>query len=291
MSLAYVEHENVTLKAHPEFDERWVQQVISEDPSILGLGDLVLKDAERLQPRAGRLDLLLQDPDEYRRYEVEIQLGATDETHIIRTIEYWDIERKRYPQYEHTAVIVAEEITSRFFNVISLFNGFIPLVAIQMNAYQIKENMILTFTTVLDEMSLGLVEEDEEVQEPANREYWVNERGTPQTVSIADDLLEIINSFGERFNLNYTKYYIGLAQDGKPNNFARFRPQKNAFRLEVRLPREDERNETLEQAGLDVMSYDRRSGRYRIRLSKGDVKQHGETLSKLLRDAYEEAVS
>jgi len=42
-----------------------------------------------------------------RRYEVEIQLGATDESHIIRTIEYWDIERKRYPQYEHTAVIVA----------------------------------------------------------------------------------------------------------------------------------------------------------------------------------------
>ena len=30
-----------------------------------------------------------------------------DESHIIRTIEYWDIERRRYPQYEHVAVIVA----------------------------------------------------------------------------------------------------------------------------------------------------------------------------------------
>ena len=49
------------------------------------------------------------------------QLGKTDESHIIRTIEYWDIERKRYPQYDHTAVIVAEEITSRFLNVIGLF--------------------------------------------------------------------------------------------------------------------------------------------------------------------------
>jgi hypothetical protein len=28
--------------------------------------------------------------------------------------------------YEHTAVIVAEDVTSRFLNVISLFNGFIP---------------------------------------------------------------------------------------------------------------------------------------------------------------------
>ena len=25
-------------------------------------------------------------------YEKEIQLGATDESHIIRTVEYWDIE-------------------------------------------------------------------------------------------------------------------------------------------------------------------------------------------------------
>jgi hypothetical protein len=62
----------------------------------------------------GRLDLLLQDVDTNRRYEVEIQLGKTDESHIIRTIEYWDIERKRYPQYDHCAVIIAEDITSRF---------------------------------------------------------------------------------------------------------------------------------------------------------------------------------
>jgi len=69
--------------------------------------------------KAGRLDLLLEDPDPEAatRYEVEIQLGATDESHIIRTVEYWDIERKRYPQYEHCAVIIAEEVTSRFLNV------------------------------------------------------------------------------------------------------------------------------------------------------------------------------
>jgi len=54
------------------------------------LGDLIVKDKERIQPGAGRLDLLLQDPDTNLRYEVEIQLGKTDESHIIRTIEYWD---------------------------------------------------------------------------------------------------------------------------------------------------------------------------------------------------------
>ena len=84
-----------------------------------------------MQPRAGRLDLLLQDPDTQRRYEVEVQLGSTDESHIIRTIEYWDIEKKRYPQYDHCAVLVAEDITSRFLNVVSLFNGTMPLIAIE----------------------------------------------------------------------------------------------------------------------------------------------------------------
>lgn len=134
MANSYVKPERLWLKAHPEYTEKWVQELIADDPSILGLGDLVLRDQERVQPRGGRLDMLLQDLETKRRYEVELQLGATDEAHIIRTIEYWDIERKRYPQYDHCAVLVAEDITSRFLNVISLFNGTIPFVAIQMQA-------------------------------------------------------------------------------------------------------------------------------------------------------------
>jgi hypothetical protein len=86
--LKYVKFQKVSLKDNPDFNEKWIQEKIAEGPSILGLGDLVLKDKERLQPRAGRLDLLLQDPDSNRRFEVEIQLGKTDESHIIRTIEY-----------------------------------------------------------------------------------------------------------------------------------------------------------------------------------------------------------
>ena len=77
MSNKYVKSEPIPLKGHPEFNEKWVQDLIANDPSILGLGDLVLRDVERIQPRAGRLDLLLQDTDTNRRYEVELQLGAT----------------------------------------------------------------------------------------------------------------------------------------------------------------------------------------------------------------------
>ena len=139
----------VSLKSHPELNERWLQNQIVADPSLLGLGDLVVRSQERTQPRGGRLDLLLEDPESETRFEVELQLGTVDESHIIRTIEYWDLERRRYPQYDHVAVIVAEEITTRFFNVIGLFNGFIPLIAIQLNALEVNGFLTLNSTRVL----------------------------------------------------------------------------------------------------------------------------------------------
>ena len=183
----YAKPERVWLKTDPDLNEKWLQDRIGDDPSLLGLGDLVLRDRERPQVGAGRLDLLLQDAEASRRYEVEIQLGKTDESHIIRTLEYWDIERKRYPQYEHVAVIVAEDITSRFLTVIGLFNGFIPLVAIQLRAIRLGDTVSLVFTKVMDETRLGLVDEDEEVRAPADRPYW-EKRGTKQTLAMADEV-------------------------------------------------------------------------------------------------------
>lgn len=284
-SLKYAKPERIWLKDHPELDERWLQERIGEDPSLLGLGDLVLKDKERPQPHAGRLDLLLQDVEANKRYEVEVQLGKTDETHIIRTIEYWDIERKRYPQYDHSAVIVAEDITSRFLNVISLFNGFIPLVAIQLTAFRLGENVSLVFSKVLDETRLGLVDEDEEVQAVTDRAYW-EARASKQTLAMADDMFEIVKGLAPDLELKYNRFDIGLAKEGQPNNFVIFRPKKDWLRLEIRLDRSDEMQTKLEESGLDVMDYDARWGRYRIRLSKGDIAKHKEFLATVLTRAY-----
>lgn len=285
--MKYEKLTKVSIRNHPELSERWVQERIAEDPSILGLGDVILKDKERIQTGAGRLDLLLQDADGNRRYEVEIQLGKTDESHIIRTIEYWDIERKRYPQYEHTAVIVAEEITSRFLNVIGLFNGTIQLIAVQMSAVQLGDAVSLMFTTVLDQVRFGLVDEDEEVHEATDRTYWES-RGSKATVAMADELLEILKTLNPRLEPKYNKFYIGLAIDGQPNNFVIIRPQKNAIRVEPRLQKTDEIEAAVEAAGLDVMDYDSKWGRYRIRLQAGDVKKRSEVLHQLFEAAYRE---
>jgi len=278
--------ERINLSNHPDFDEKWLQDKIAEDSTILGLGDLIVKDKERIQPKAGRLDLLLQDPESNRRYEVEIQLGETDESHIIRTIEYWDIERKRYPQYDHCAVIVAEDITSRFLNVISLFNGIIPIIAIQLRAFKFGDELALISTTVLDEMQLGLVDE-EEVSAPADRKYWL-QRATEETVGMADSLLSVINEFAPNYKLNYNRHYIGLKKDNRVNNFSVMIPRKNSLYVEIKIPFSQEVQNKIEDAGIDNIGYEKRYGGYfRLRLFKEDLQKNKKLIKELLQLAYE----
>lgn len=278
--------QTVSLKSHPHLNEAWVQQAIADDPSILGLGDVVLKDRERVQPGAGRLDLLLQDSESTKRYEVEIQLGATDEKHVIRTIEYWDVERKRYPQYEHVAVIIAEDITSRFFNVIGLFNGFIPLIALKMSAIQTPDGIGLYFTKVLDVMDLGLVDDDEEVREATDRAYW-ERKADPKTVAAADRVLALCKSFDPTLELKYNKFYIGLASGGVTNNFVECRPRKAYMNMAIRLPQTEELTTRLEESGVDLLDYGHRWGRYRIQVDEKSFVKHEKLIGELLRLAYD----
>ena len=250
-----------------------------------------MRDRERVHPRAGRLDLLLQDPETKRRYEVELQLGSTDESHIIRTIEYWDIERKRYPQYDHCAVLIAEDITSRFLNVVSLFNGTIPLIAIQMQALKIGDSVTLIFTTVMDELSRGYIDEDEDAEAaPTDRAYW-EKRGSKETVALADQLLLVLKELDPSLEFKYNKFYIGLSKDGRPYNFVTFRPKKVQLDFELKLQQSDELDAKVEQAGIETLEYNKRWGLYRLRLTKDDVKSKGTVLKDLARIAYEQRSS
>jgi hypothetical protein len=62
--------------------ESWLEDVIEKEPSIVGLGDVTVIERQRRQEKAGRLDLLLEDDSGDKRYEVELMLGSTDESHL-----------------------------------------------------------------------------------------------------------------------------------------------------------------------------------------------------------------
>ncbi len=227
MALTYIEHEKLSLQKDSQFNEAWLHDPICDDPKILGLGDDVrVLDRGRSYASAGRLDLLLFDEDNNRRYEVEVMLGATDPSHIIRTIEYWDIERRRFPAYEHVAVVIAEDITARFLNVISLLSGSVPLVAIHLNALQVADHIVLNFVQVLDQTQLRV--DDTETDGgggQTNRDYW-NQKAGPALMQVCDQTLAIVNeSARTKQELNYLRGYIGLRSNGVVKNLVWFSPK------------------------------------------------------------------
>ncbi len=246
--LEYFKPEVIQLKEY--YDERWLQDKIGEDPSLLGLGDLSVIERERKQISGGRIDFLLYDRETETMYETEIMLGVLDESHIIRTIEYWDIERRRFPNKEHIAVIVAEEITNRFFNVISLMNRAIPIIAIQITASKWGSKIALTFTKVLDVYEEP---EDEEViaGETVDRVYWEN-KSNLKSIAIVDEIISIVKNLGFQARITYNKYHIAI---GTPKrNFCWFHPRKKEgyCHFEMRVGKEnlDSAKAILEETGV-----------------------------------------
>ncbi|HDZ3711888.1 TPA: hypothetical protein RSW59_003569, partial [Vibrio cholerae] len=160
----------------------------------------------------------------------------------------------------------------------------------QMQAFKVGDQISLIFTTVLNEIKRGLVDEDEEAYEITDRTYW-EKRASKSTLEMTDELITLIKTLDQDLEPKYNKFYIGLAKNaGQINNFVIFRPKKDWVRLEPRLAKSDEIQSKLEEAGVDVMDYDSRWGRYRIRLSKTDLKKHENLLLDLLNRAYQENI-
>ena len=276
--------ERVSLKNNPVIKEDLIQNFIFSNPSVLGLGDLTPIQREKVQPAGGRLDILLAD-DNGTRYEVEVQLGATDPSHIIRTIEYWDTEKKRYPQYDHCAVIVAEEITGRFMNVISLFNGSIPLIALQVSAYKMNDDISLAFTKVIDRLTLGT--DEEEQCEVTDRNYWEN-KSTPKIMKQVEEIFNCVKVYADGYELKYNKFYIGLTKDGIANNFISFKPKKNYLYFEFKTSEDKEKLQKLDEAGLEY-SYAPRWKQLAVKISNyEEYKKHKDLLDGLAKTSLED---
>ena len=263
-------------------DERWLQNKIEDDPSILGLGDLNVIERERSQNSGGRLDFLMYDPDDGVRYEIEVMLGRLDESHIIRTIEYWDLERKKYPNREHRAVIVAEEITSRFYNVINLFNQAIPLIALQLDALVVDAGVLLHFTKIIDvnEISLG---EEQEVSQPTDLNFWKS-KSNAKALEVVGEVENLFKSIGIVPRLTYNKYHIALGTTGR--NFMWFHPRKSAAHCSIGLLFDtDSREEFIEKLEEEGFSVSQRKKSLNLKLSHNDLQKSSDLLKELLSTA------
>ncbi|MGD0546752.1 MAG: hypothetical protein ABR991_02855 [Terracidiphilus sp.] len=282
--MEYVKPNPVQLKGNTNFGgESRLQELIASDPSILGLdGDVQLIGKEFQLPEGQRIDFLLGDESNRLQYEVEVQLGDLDESHIIRIIEYWDIMRKLYPKQRHIAVIVAEKITSRFFNVIGLFNQFIPFVAIQVSGIEMDGKFTLVFTKVLD-ISATRTESELEYQ-PTDRVYWES-KASIEILKLADKILEVAKEFYPKIVLKYNKGYIGTTIDGMKSNFLMFWPRKSILKLSIYLPSSPENDGLCEEVGLDI-DYDPEWSKYRFEFRIEEFEKYSSFIRDFLRRSF-----
>ena len=208
------------------YDEAWLQAYICGNPQKLNISDseLQLVARERIISSGGRLDILLQDSNDDIMYEVEVQLGDTDPSHIIRTIEYWDLIRKKYPLRQHYGVLVAERITKRFFNVISLLSNSIPIIAIQCQIVEIDNKKTLVFTKILDsyEEPQDLIADEAQT---VDESYWTNM--APEILSIAKKAYSETKEVYQSTSIEYNKWSIAIKKDGY--NQLRFNKRSNGF--------------------------------------------------------------
>lgn len=192
-------------------DEYWLQNIIYDNPKILGLGNLSAVNKEKKQSKGGRLDILLKDIEDNSMYEVEIMLGETDPSHIIRSIEYWDNEKRKFPQRQHFCVLVAESFDRRYFNVIQLMSLNIPMIAVQADLLEVDDGRILNFTKIIDIYSEP--EEDESDIKQVNESTW--NKDSPWTNSNAKAYLNILKDKQGRIHFRYTQSYISINIDGR----------------------------------------------------------------------------
>lgn len=278
----------VDMKSDPRFTEAWLEHAIAEDPSLLRLGDLDVIGTQVALPGGGRLDILLREPESLTRYEVELQLGALDESHIVRAIEYWDIEQRRFPHYDHIAVIVAEQVSQRFHNVIQLIGESVPLIAIEVSLIEADDQLLLAASQIVKRVERGLEEVDS--SPPADRSQWVQNVGLGP-VAMVDDLLQVINGLdlaaGNDFALKYNKHYIGLTLNGVARNMVTAKPVKAGHMIaEFKFPDDPDLRDALVAAGLDPMSYDKTFNNFRIRFREPDLDQHKDQVEQLIRRAH-----
>jgi len=201
-------------------DERWLQEMIYSNPSILGLGDIKPLDKEKRQSSGGRLDLLFKDlrDDANTMYEVEVMLGETDPSHIIRSIEYWDNEKRKYPQRPHVCVLIAESFERRYFNVVQILSMNIPMIAIQADLLEVDKEYVLTFTKILD---IYVEPQDGDDEVIVNEPWWNDKSGW--TVNTAKDLLGLIDI--DKKAIRYTQSYISILINGRTSYMLNKRTQ------------------------------------------------------------------
>jgi hypothetical protein len=183
-------------------------------------------------------------------------------------------------------VLIAEEVTSRFLNVMSLLAGSIPLVAIQLNVLKVEDQLLLDFVKVLDQRALREDDAGETGGGEANRSMW-EERVGSDVMKICDRIAEIANEVAEpKLELKYQKRHLGLCPHGSFFNVAALIPKMAFVAVRMGIPDSDAWLKRFQDAGSEVNS--RNPGSITIRIRRDELQEHAVMVRELLHQAVRE---
>ena len=195
-------------------------------------------------------------------------------------------EAEQWSCRDFLAVLVAEEVTARFLNILQLIDGVVPIVVLQVSALQVGQQVVLSFTKLLDEVALGTELEDDP---GARTRSWWEGRSSAAALKLLDECLDLVRELDPELAPSYQKNYIGVSQNNRPNNFVTFRPLRHGLRVEIRAGNLRWFEDRFESEGLSRLGIDRRWRGLRFVLHPGEVAANEKLLKSLLRAAYKQS--
>lgn len=225
-ALVFKPSEILNLKKDAHFNESWLENTIFEHPEILRLGNIkIIARQKRQKDGIARVDLIAQS-DSNEVFVIELMLGLPDSSHIVRTLEYWLREKRRYAtksEVDVKAVLVAEQICeSRYKDVVGFLCEKMPLIVKEVACVRIDQIVTLHCTTVFD--STDDAQEDPS-QPPVSKETW--EQQYPFTFEASKFVLEQVHLAEPTAKLKLNRKTTSISTGNTDEICARLRPASN----------------------------------------------------------------
>lgn len=217
--------------------ENFIRDQIMDEPEVLGLGKLIPVDRE-VSNENGSMDLLFMNDDQSVHYNVELQLGNADSSHILKTISYYLSEQRKYPDKKHRAVLIAEDFQGRWGDALRYIGVLMPYIAIKMHAIQVEEidKPIIHFDIHMDTYRQ---QEVEDASAEFGSEYWKRDKHRKRAYNaglILAKKLECPHVL--------TKHYVGLKVNNKNFYYINTRAQGDHISIDFSI--NDEMQEMID---------------------------------------------
>ena len=277
------------------YDDRWLQDWLSADPTRLGLGQVVVLAQELTHAHGGSLDILAADGDTY--YSIEVQLGEVDASHGFRVLDYWAHNRARYPEKTHVAALLVESADGRFRQALQAIAEYLPLIVVALRAWRGAGEVVLVPEPLIVNESLdvggtvglasGKVRTEQDWRDQLTEEAW----------AFYEAFVAWTREHLGEVRVDYSpKSYIGLRQGRRvwaPLWFRRdgatvYLPDPDGSRAEEPSVAMESFRERLHDEGLEAAwqrTYNAGSNPISMRLQRSDLDKP--VVQQLLRASFE----